>query len=264
MDNEHRRSPGRPCERTFLLEDISIRGGGDGRTVVAYAAAFNAPAEIRDQDGHYLERIAPGAFDKTLERGLGAIQVFYNHAKTIYGTPSERFSIPLGVPEEIRADDRGLYTVTRYNRTPLADEILESIRNGDIRGQSFSGQFIAGRSQRTRGRAGDLDVIVRSEIALREYGPTPMPSYKEAAIVGVRMDDLVDTIGGLDPTERAELIRILDTSQTIGTPSSAVNAAPAGGTLAAPDTPAESHLSEPTSQERRLWVLSEFRKDEAA
>lgn len=249
---------GRPCERTYLLEDIAIRSGGDGRTVVAYAAVFNTPAEIHDQDGHYLETIGPGAFDKTLTDQAGRIQVFYNHGKTLYGTPSERFSMPLGTPEEITADGRGLLTVTRYNRNPLADEVLEGIRNGDIKGQSFSGRFIPGRSQRSKGRDGAPDTILRSEVALREYGPTPIPSYKDAAIVGVRAEELAAVLEGLNDETRAELIKILSTSRIIGTPLQAVDAAPEG-TSTDNDTPAESHLSGPAPTERRLYV-ARFRK----
>lgn len=246
---------GRPCERTFLLEDIAIRSDGTGRTVVAYAAAFGVPAEIHDQDGHYYETIGPGAFDKTLADQAGRIQVFYNHGKTLYGTPSERFSMPLGTPEEITADGRGLLTVTRYNKTPLADEVLESISNGDIKGQSFSGRFIPGKNQRTRGRDGAPDTILRSEVALREYGPTPMPSYKEAAIVGVRAEELAPLLENLDPEERAELIRILSTPN--GEPLPAVEAAPS--TSPTNDMPATSHLSGPAPSERRLYV-ARFRK----
>jgi HK97 family phage prohead protease len=251
-------TPGRPCERTFLLEDIAIRSDGEGRTVVAYAAVFNIPAEINDQDGHYLETLAAGAFDKTLERGIAAVQVFYNHGRTLYGTPSERASLPLGAPEEIKADARGLYTVTRYNRTPFADEVLESIRNGDIRGQSFSGKFMPGRSKRTRGKDGELDIIVRNEVALREYGPTPMPSYKEAAIVGVRAEDLAAVIDGLDDEQRTELIRILGTSRIVGTPPPVDDAAQEG-TSPANATPASRHLS-PTPTERRQRVLAFLRE----
>jgi HK97 family phage prohead protease len=243
-------------ERTFLLEDIAIRSGGDGRTVVAYAAVFGVPAEIHDQDGHYHETIGHGAFDKTLAEQAGRIQVFYNHGKTLYGTPSERFSMPLGTPEEMTADGRGLLTVTRYNKTPLADEVLESIRNGDIKGQSFSGRFIPGKSQRSRGRDGAPDTILRSEVALREYGPTPMPSYKEASIVGVRAEQLAPLIDNLDPDERAELIKILSTPA--GEPLPAAEAAPQG-TSPANDTPATSHLSGPAPSERRLYV-ARFRK----
>ena len=48
--------------QAFPLEDIRIRSGSDGRTVEAYAAVFNSPAEIHDRDGHYLDRFRrPGS-----------------------------------------------------------------------------------------------------------------------------------------------------------------------------------------------------------
>lgn len=179
---------GQLYSRVFALDDISIRSDGDGRTVTAYAAVFNSPAQIADQDGHYSEQIAPNAFTKTLQERAGRIGVFYNHAMTLHGSPSERGSIPIGKPLDIRADGRGLLTVTRYNKTPLADEVLESIRNGDITGQSFTGRFIksdpAGPYRPSR--SGDLPLVTRHEIALIEYGPTPIPAYADAAIVGVR------------------------------------------------------------------------------
>lgn len=181
--------------RAFPLEDIAVSKTPDGRTVEAFAAVFNTPAEVRDQDGHYREQIHPRAFARTLEqrrRGdTWRIGVFYNHGMTIHGTPSERASVPLGTPVHIEATSRGLLTVTRYNKTPMADDILESIRNGDITGQSFSGRFMKSEGHRrgqklAPGRDGSLPMVTRSEIDMTEYGPTPMPVYADAEIVGVR------------------------------------------------------------------------------
>jgi HK97 family phage prohead protease len=249
MDDDIPVAP-RLFERSYPLEDIAIRAGGDGRTVVAYAAVFDTQAEIRDFDGHYMETITRTAFDKTIAERAGRVRVFYNHGKTLYGTPSERFSVPLGTPEEIRADDKGLLTVTRYNRNPLADEILEAIRNGDITSQSFSGKII--RSKRTRNH-GTLDTIVRTEMGLSEYGPTPIPSYDTASIVGVRMNELADTLAHLGDQERSELLELLGTSRNIETPPPTVDAAP--GTSTDDDTPAAGHLSGPTPAERRHRLL---------
>jgi len=186
--------------RTVPLEDIQIRSGGDGRTVEAYAAVFNTPVQIADHQGVYREQIAPHAFTKTLNDNGLRFGVFYNHASTVQGTPSERASIPLGTPVEVKVDGRGLYTVSRYNKTPLADEVLESIRNGDITGQSFSGRFIGSDPKVPRGgfkpdaRTGELTLVTRTEIALREYGPTPFPAYQAASITGVRsLAELMDS-----------------------------------------------------------------------
>lgn len=173
--------------RVFPLDDISIRAGGDGRTVTAYAAVFDSPAEIADQDGHYSEQISRTAFDKTIRERAGRIGVFYNHSRTMLGTPSDRGSVPIGTPLEIRPDGRGLLTVTRYNKTPLADDVLESIRNGDITGQSFTGAFVQSDPPPPyHSRGGRLTRVTRKEIALLEYGPTPIPAYADAEILGVR------------------------------------------------------------------------------
>lgn len=175
--------------RVFALDDIQIRAGGDGRTVIAYAAVFDSPAHIRDQDGEYDEQIARSAFDKTVQERAGKIGVFYNHARTLHGTPSEMGSVPIGVPVEApKPDGRGLLTVTRYNKSDLADAVLESIRNGDITGQSFTGRFIKSdpKGPYLPAATGQRTLVTRQEIALIEYGPTPIPAYADAAIIGVR------------------------------------------------------------------------------
>ena len=178
--------------RSFDLLDISIRSGGDGRTVEAYAAVFDTPTEIVDRQGHYREQIARTAFAKTISDRGTRFGVLYNHGMTLHGTPSDMGSVPIGVPVEApRADAKGLVTVSRYNRSALADSVLESIRNGDITGQSFSGRWIASTPASPRGgyRAasdGALQLVTRTEIAMSEYGPTPIPAYDVPMVVGVR------------------------------------------------------------------------------
>jgi Caudovirus prohead serine protease len=112
---------------------------------------------------------------------------------TIQGTPSERFSMPIGVPVDIRAEQRGLLTRTRYNETALAEEILENIRAGSITSQSFTGRIVRSDPQLRRGdrhrpdSAGNLRPVRRTELGLREYGPVLWPAYSGAEILGVRM-----------------------------------------------------------------------------
>lgn len=174
--------------RSYPLEDIKITKGGDGRTVEAYAAVFKRSAEIRDQDGHYLEEIDPTAFNRTIQHRGNKFGVFYNHGLTIHGTPSDRGSVPIGTPQEVRVDNVGVRTVTRYNRTALAEEVLESINSGAITAQSFTGRFLRSNPARVprKGKAGGLPTVTRMEIDMREYGPTPFPAYAEAMITGVR------------------------------------------------------------------------------
>jgi HK97 family phage prohead protease len=207
--------------RSFPLEDIRIlsRAQGseyaDGRTVEAYVAVFGQQAEIHDHEGHYLESIEDVAFDRAIEharpqgsRSKWNVGVFYNHGMTIHGTPSDRFSIPIGVPLEIRKEQRGLLTVTRYNSTSLADEVLEAISSDAVSGHSFTGRIIRSNPLRPpggghrRSRDGSLKLVQRTELGLREYGPTPFPAYTGADLVGVRA--LLAGIPGLTVTATPE------------------------------------------------------------
>jgi HK97 family phage prohead protease len=211
--------------RAFPIESCEVVRSGDrtGRTVEAYAAIFNDPAEIEDHEGHYKESIAPVAFNKRLadlERsnsGFAAVKVLYNHGMTIHGTPSDRFSIPVGVPEHIGVDSRGMITRTRYLNTPLADEILECVNERAINTQSFTGRIIRSNPQLREGQmyraswAGGLPEVTRVELGLREYGICPFPAYQAAEVVGVRMapvgtwsrEDNADTEPAPDEGEEA-------------------------------------------------------------
>lgn len=177
--------------RSWALDDIHILrtadGHSDGRTVEAYAAVFDTPAEIRDAHGHYNEVIARTAFNRTLEHGIDRVGVFYHHGMTLHGTPSDLGAVPIGSPVAIRADGKGLRTVTRYNRSELADSVLEAIRNGDIKGYSFRGRIFQSSPAKTpRARGGQLPTVTRTELGLQEYGPTPSPAYVDAGILAMR------------------------------------------------------------------------------
>lgn len=175
--------------RSVPLTDIEILRGGTGRDVEAYAAIFGTPAEVKDQHGHYVEVIDRAAFNKAISHGISKVKVFYNHGMDLTGSPSALGSVPIGSPLEIRPDERGLLTVTRFNKSALAESVLEAIRAGDITGYSFRGRIFRsspeGRVTRSR-RGGKLPTILRQELGLTEFGPTPTPVYEGAGIVGVR------------------------------------------------------------------------------
>jgi HK97 family phage prohead protease len=200
--------------RSYALEDIEIQRGGDGRTVTAYAAMFGQPYEVRDQHGHYMEEIERSAFNRTLSHGsaLRSAVCLYNHGYTAAGTPDMLGSVPLGTPLDIRAEDRGLLTVTRYNRSALADATLEAIHNGDVKSMSFRGQIHRSSPARVpRTRAGQpLPTVTRHELGLSDYGPTPFAVNQSAEIVAVRsLANLATNLQHLDADGRAELMRML-------------------------------------------------------
>jgi HK97 family phage prohead protease len=213
--------PARTVEfsRSFPLEDIGIEPG-DGRTVRAYAAIFDVPAQIADQDGEYLELIDRGAFTAAINRARPAggrqawgVSVLFNHGRSIYGTPSDMFSVPIGVCLDMQADSRGLLTTVRYHKS--AENILESIHEGSLRSYSFQGAFLRSTPLPSRGRKyerrsnGDLQRVRRLESTLREFGPTPFPAYSQAEIVGVRADQRVAELSSRAVAQRDRINKIL-------------------------------------------------------
>lgn len=214
-------------ERFWDLDDIEIMRGGDGRTVEAYAAVFDVPAEIKDAHGHYYEVINRSAFNRTISHGIGKVGFFYHHGMTLHGTPSDLGSVPIGSPVEIKADQKGLRTISRFNKSALADSVLEAIRAGDLRGYSFRGRIVQSTPNRIpRGRSGELPTIVRNELGLTEYGPTPTPYYADAGILAVRSAQL---LAGLDDEARQAVFRMFSASTPTRDPEPETFATPTQG-----------------------------------
>lgn len=244
--------------RWYPLEDIQIvrsgqYGDATGRVVEAYAAVFESPAQIRDQQGEYEEVVDRGAFNRAVEHarrasGGWSTKVLFNHGQTILGTPAERFSMPVGTPLEVRPEARGLLTVTRYNATPLADEVLELIRSGGVTSQSFSGRIVRSDPAPPPGgqyhsRGGQLTRVRRTELGLREYGPCVFAAYDDAEILGVRM-----STPGYDPAPDEDATRSEDPDESAS--GTASDEAPA-----ADDPPASDGAHSVRHHEHELYRL---------
>jgi hypothetical protein len=209
--------------RTWALDDIYIqrgREGGDGRTVTAYAAIFNAPYEVNDQYGNYMETIERTAFNRHLGRyGMARTLCLYNHGMDLRGRPEAKYGIPLGTPLQIEPDGRGLLTVTRYNTGEVADLVLASIENGDITSQSFRGGIYKsspGARAKLGPRAdGSLPTVTRHELGLSDYGPTPIAVNNTDMAFAVRsIAEVTQELAAIarDEELRAELIRALSST----------------------------------------------------
>ena len=198
-----RRPVDRPEYRTaaFDLDSIEVVRGGDGRTVRAYAATFDHAYEVSDQRGHYFETISRSAYDRAISHGTITRAVcLFNHGMTVYNTPSEKWSVPLGTPLEITPDAKGLLTVTRYLKTDSADEILEAVRGGAITSQSFRGPIYNMANPRQH-RSG-LNLVELTELGLKDYGPTPFPVNDGAQILAELAGS--DTPEDRDPSDEED------------------------------------------------------------
>jgi HK97 family phage prohead protease len=198
----------RPVSRAYAVDDLHVRSDGSGRTVEAYAAVFNTRTEVIDQDGHYHEELAPGSFTTTIAtRGLN-FGVLFNHGLTIDGAPNPSATMPIGVPLEVRADNRGVFTATRYLDNPLADQVLDAIRQGAVRAQSFSGRFRKSVRSYPNGRARSaLPLITRHEVEMREYGPAVFAAYEGASILGTRAEQFMRALLAMPPDRALEFLQ---------------------------------------------------------
>lgn len=205
--------------RAYPLDNIEIVSrakGGDGRTVEAYAAVFGVRTEVHDQHGDYIEENDPAMFTRTINNGaVKRAIVLYNHGFDARGKSGGLPTVPLGRPVDIRADKRGLLTISRYNNSQFADTVLESIKNGDITAQSYEGPIYRSTPDRVPKvrRGGPLPLVRRMEMGLKNYGPTPTPYYQDAEITAVRSAlELAEEFAQLDAEQRDELIRALSTT----------------------------------------------------
>jgi HK97 family phage prohead protease len=208
----------RDIERHVPLLDFEIkRGAADSRIVTAYAATFDTPYEVKDFDGHYDEVLNRASFDRVINRGLAGIQVMFNHGMTVFGTPSEAGTMPIGKPLEMRAEPKGLLTVSQYARISLADDVLTLLEDGILTGMSFRGAVM--RSAPRRPGPNGRPIIERLDLGLKEYGPAVFPANDTAALVSLRASLLAHEVDKLTPEGRQELLALLQTVAAIGAPT---------------------------------------------
>ncbi len=214
-------------QRGYLLDDCVARATSDGeREIVAYAAVFDKTAEIRDHEGHYFERIGKTAFDQTLRHhpnGQG-IKAMFNHGLTVHGTPSERYSMPFGVPTAVRADGRGLLTTTQVANTDLGDEVYELAKMGGLTEMSFRGRVFQDK-ELAPARGNDLRTVERTEIGLVEFGPVALTGAygsEGAQILQVRSDLPIQDI--LSTEQLDELRSLLTTDPGLAVSGTATTA----------------------------------------
>jgi HK97 family phage prohead protease len=197
---------------------FETRASDDGFTLEGYGAVFNSPTEINSWEGNFEERIAPGAFAKTLQERKPVVQ--FDHGHDI-----ATGSVPIAAIEDIREDKRGLFVRARMFDNPRVEPIRQAIAGGAIDGMSF--RFRVTREEWDD--SGPLPVRTIKELDLFELGPVVFPAY-ESTSVGVR-----SLLADLDETQRARLLSDLgvDAARS-GTSTPPPDAAPSG-TSGSPD-----------------------------
>jgi HK97 family phage prohead protease len=136
---------------------------------------FGRVAEVSDGDGRpYRERFEFGSTARTISERGSKIRLFGNH---------QTRQFPVGKAVEWSEQRDGLHAAFEIVATRDGDDALELVRSKTV--DSFSVGFTGVRHRM------DGDVVVRTEVALREVSLTAMPAYSDALISGVRSGQLV-------------------------------------------------------------------------
>lgn len=182
-------------ERTEIVRRSEFRAaeGADGHTLEGYAAVFNEWTDIRDAMGVYKERIAPGAFKRSIGQRTPVLQ-FEHGTHPLFG------SLPLGGISVLREDRNGLFVKARLSDNWLVEPVRDAIRDGGITGMSFRFRVVSDKWAKD---ADGNETRTINEVELLELGPVVFPAYPQTS-VAVR-----SLMGVLDDETRADLAREL-------------------------------------------------------
>ena len=172
--------------------ELRAAATGDGSTMHGHFAVFDQWAEIASRsEGHFLERIAPGAFAATLKARSGQVRVLYDH-----GADPQIGNKPLGVPTVLREDATGVYYEVDLFDSSYVNDLKPAIRTGQL-GASFR-MKVTGEdwSMPTRSTDWNPDAIeerIITGVELYEFGPVTFPAYAEASVgLRSRTDEFIE------------------------------------------------------------------------
>lgn len=163
---------------TIPAGEVEFRASDNGELGIlqGYAAVFNEDTTIDSWEGHFVERIAPGAFSKTLKDRGEKVKVLFNH-----GFDPQIGDKPLGKPRTMEERARGLWVEVPLDDTSYNRDLIASLRSGALDGMSF--RFSVVREEIDD--ADEVPIRTLREVKLYEFGPVTFPAY-EATTAGVR------------------------------------------------------------------------------
>lgn len=172
-------------ETATRSDDPDVVEEPDGNTMFGHFAVFDEWTEINSMfEGHFLERVAPGAFRKTFRENRDAIKVLFQH-----GADPQIGDKPLGSIEELYEDERGAYYEVRLlDAAYVRDDLLPGLTAG-VYGASFRfgvmREDFDQRPEISDYNPTGLPERTLKELRVPEFGPVTFPAY-QSATAGVR------------------------------------------------------------------------------
>jgi len=197
--------------RSFTGE---LRQEGDGNTFVGYAAVFNSDSEPLP----FIERIAPGAFGKTLRNRKQNVRLYINHNSDMVLASKNSGTLRLSEDERGLRVEADLPEDVSYSR-----DLMALMRRGVVDKMSFGFQVDR------RGEKWSEDGTVRTLTSLRLFEVsvvTGFPAYEATAAAvrslsalsertGMAVDDLSDTLEALAAGEQVDAEKVEALAQIV-------------------------------------------------
>jgi hypothetical protein len=219
---------------------MEIRSSDDGRlTLFGHFSVFDTPTTIDSAyEGRFVERIAPGAFTKTLKERGDQIKIMWNHGRP--DQAGELVNAIIAKPTGFGEDERGgWYEASLFRGLP--EWLVEGLREGSY-GASFRFQTVREdvdqHPARSESNPEGLPERTVREAKVLELGPVSWGAYPEATSAVRSLSDKFVDLSTL--TSRA--------ASAPGTASAAQETTTDAGNSA-------SHLGGPTPRERRMRAL---------
>jgi len=160
-------------ERRYITGEVKLeaRENADSRKISGYAAVFNK-ASLPLDGGWFREKINQRAFDKVLG---GDTACLFNHDTNLI-LARNKGTLKLSV------DEIGLRYEFDAPQSPNGDNLLESIRRGDIVGSSFSFTVKEVLWRKLEGEDAEEEREVMEVGELRDVGPVTFPAYPDTDV----------------------------------------------------------------------------------
>jgi HK97 family phage prohead protease len=195
----------------FRSFEGDIRTDGEGNTFVGYAAVFNSDSEPLP----FIERIAPGAFQKSLNGRKRDIRMYVNHNSDMPLASMRSGTLRLS------EDERGLRVEADLPNTTAGNDLRELLRTGVVDKMSFGFTVPRGGDKWSEdGRTRELREVRLHEVSV----VTGFPAYEATAAAvrslsalsmrtGMAVDDLSDTFEAMaagEPVDPDKLQTLAD------------------------------------------------------
>lgn len=190
-------------ERRFAIDgwqaaDFQIRADNEGMTFGGYAAVFNSDSNPLPFWG--TERIAPGAFSKTLAESKAKnrnLRMFVNHNSDLLLASTRNNTLRLS------EDEIGLRVEADLPDTTLGRDMAALLARGDVDSMSFGFSPV---KYETVTDADGTDRTTHTEVNLWEVSPvTSWPAYDATSAFVRHLSEITDTA----PEPLAEALRVL-------------------------------------------------------